>query len=164
MVALVPHAAHAQAGVYGEFSVAKMQNLQRDNLLYGVTTGLVVDGAKFGHFQFAGDLQGRFEHKSQLSFNGVTVGPRVYLFGGHGFRPYAEFMVGFARINSVQDDPDNPTPSTDATIQINGGVAKRLNAHWDLAADYSYSQYYAFGGEYNPKTFSVGAVYYFSKR
>lgn len=162
LVALSPAALRAQAGVYGEFSVGKFQNLVNDNLLYGVTTGLVVDGPKMGgHFQLAGDLQGRFLHKSNFDFDGLTIGPRAYLSLHHGWRPYAEFMVGFARINSAQD---YSSASTDSTIQVNGGLSKRLNAHWDGVAEYSYSQFYAFGGEYNPKTFSVGAVYYFTKR
>jgi hypothetical protein len=41
---------------------------------------------------------------------------------------------------------------------------KRITPHVDLIGEFSYSQLYAFGGEYNPKTFSVGAVYYLSRR
>jgi opacity protein-like surface antigen len=44
------------------------------------------------------------------------------------------------------------------------GVAKQVSSRWDISVDYSYSQYYALGGEYNPKTFSVGAVFHFVKR
>jgi len=55
-------------------------------------------------------------------------------------------------------------PTTDSQIQINGGLAKRVSPRWDISVDYSYSQYYALGGQYNPKTFSVGAIYHFVKR
>jgi hypothetical protein len=153
----------AQTSVYAEFSAAKLQNLVSDNVLYGVTTGLLFDGpAVFHqHMVVGGDLQGEFVHRSNFSFDDVALGPRATFPLAHGIRPFAEFLVGFARL---QNPLDQPQPSTDSTIQINGGVSKRIASHVDLIAQVGYSQCYAFGGEYNPKNFALGAIYHFGKR
>jgi hypothetical protein len=93
--------------------------------------------------------------------NGVTLGPRVSLplqrFGG--LSPFAEFLVGFARYN---DGANNAT--TDETFQTNAGVTKRVSKRWDTVVDYSYAQYGANFGEFNPKNYSVGALFHFNKR
>jgi hypothetical protein len=157
-----PALGNSQVAAYGTFSVTTAQNLVTDNTLYGATTGLLL--TKFrsvGKFDFGADLQGRFVHADNFSLNGITFGPRVQLPQLIGLRPYAEFLVGFAR---VQNTADSAHPSTDSTIQINGGVMKRITPHVDLVGEFSYSQLYAFGGEYNPKTFSVGGIYHFSRR
>jgi outer membrane autotransporter protein len=157
---MVPGAARAQASVYGEFSVSDLTNLAGTGILYGATTGVLYDGFKMhNRIIVAADIQGRFVHKSGENLNGVTIGPRFEVPIAHGFAPYGEFTVGFARYN----DPNN-TASTDATLQLNAGLAKQVSSHLDVAGDYSYAQYYGLGGEYNPKTFSVGLIYHFVKR
>ncbi len=159
-IVAAPKASHAQAALYGEFSVSDLHNLSTTDLLYGATTGVLLDGPTFHHILLTGDLQGRFVRKSGESLNGITVGPRVSLHLKHGFVPYAEFMVGFARYN----DPTNFGATTDSTFQANAGLGKQLTPHFDIVADYSYSQYYALGGEFNPKTFSIGTIFHFAKR
>ena len=157
-----PAVGHAQAAAYGTFSVTKAQNLQTDNILYGATTGLLLTRPEgFKALHFGADVQGRFVRTGSFDFDAITFGPRVQLPRVIGLRPYAEFLVGFARVNSPADQAK---ASTDSTIQINGGLMKRITPRVDLVGEYSYSQLFAFGGEYNPKTFSVGAVYYFSRR
>lgn len=158
----VPTLGHAQAAAYGTFSVTQANNLTTDNTLYGATTGLLLTNLhSIWKFDLGADLQGRFVHGGNFSMNGMTFGPRVN--GPHfiGLQPYAEFLVGFAR---VQNTADYAHSSTDSTLQINGGVMKRISPHFDVVGEYSYSQFYAFGGEYNPKTISVGGVYHFSRR
>jgi len=164
VVTITPGKANAQASVYGQFSVSDLTNLTSTDLLYGATTGFVVDGPTWHHMVISADIQGRFVRKSGESLNGVAAGPRFsYPLKKHGLIPYGEFLVGFARYNSnyVQNQM---LATTDSQIQVNAGVAKRLTPRWDVSVDYSYSQYYAFGGEYNPKTFGVGAIYHFVKR
>ena len=157
-----PTLGHSQVAAYGTFSVTKAQNLVTDNTLYGATTGLLLTNVHaVGKFDFGANLQGRFVHANNFSLDGVTFGPRVQFPRLIGLRPYAEFLVGFAHIKNTADQSQG---STDSTIQINGGVTKRITPHVDLIGEFSYSQLYAFGGEYNPKTFSVGGVYYFSRR
>jgi hypothetical protein len=160
MIAAAPKASHAQAAVYGEFSVSDLHNLVTTDFLYGATTGVLIDGRTFHHILLSGDLQGRFVRKNGESLNGITVGPRVSRPLKHGFVPYAEFMIGFARYN----DPARQDSTTDATMQINGGVSKQLTPRFDVVADYSYSQYYALGGQFNPKTYSIGTIFHFVKR
>lgn len=157
-----PSLGHAQMAAYGTFSVTKAQNLTSDNILYGATTGLLL--TKFQAvrgFDFGANVQGRFVRTGNFNLDAVTFGPRVELPRLIGLRPYAEFLVGFAHVKSTSDQAGG---STDSTIQINGGVMKRVTPHVDIVGEYSYSQLYAFGGEYNPKTFSVGGIYYFSRR
>jgi len=156
----MPRASHAQAAVYGEFSISDLHNAFTTNLLYGATTGVLIDGPTFHHVVLSGDIQGRFVRKSGESLNGINIGPRFSIMMKHGIVPYGEFMVGFARYN----DPTNQGVTTDSTMQVNTGVGKRVSPRFDLVADYSYSQYYALDGEFNPKTFSIGTIFHFNKR
>jgi len=158
-----PKQAEAQAEAYGQFSVTDLTNLASTDLLYGATTGLVIDGPTWHHMVIAADIQGRFVRKSGESLNGVGAGPRFSFPMKHGLTPYGEFLVGFARYNTNYVK-NQIGATTDSQIQINGGLAKRVTPRWDVTADYSYSQYFALGGEYNPKTFSVGAMFHFVKR
>ena len=160
--AVVPKATQAQASIYGEFSVTDLHNLTSTDLLYGATTGLLYDGPTiFHHLLVSADIQGRFVHEpGGKILNGITVGPRFSVPLRHGLSPYGEFMVGFARYDMVTVGGS----TTDGTFQVNAGVAKRISPRVDLVADYSYAQYYAFGGQYNPKTFSAGGIFHFNRR
>jgi len=160
---VLAHPAQAQAGIYGEFSATKMNNgVTSPNWLYGATVGVLADGPRFLHnrLQLGGDVQGRFVNKDGFNYNGMAIGPRIYV-PMRSFRPYGEFMFGFARLKNAVDAS---TGTTDGNFQLNVGVAKKLRPHWDVTAEYSYSQYFANNGEYNPKTVSAGVVYYFAKR
>jgi hypothetical protein len=157
---MAPVAARAQA-LYGQFSVSQWSNLTGTNYLYGVTAGVLFDGPHLSRYvRLSGDIQGRFVGTSVEKFDGAGIGPRLSVPLPHGIAPYGEFLVGFARYSN----PNEGGATTDASIQINAGVAKRISAHWDVTADYSYAQYYALSGEYNPKTYSVGTVFHFVKR
>jgi opacity protein-like surface antigen len=153
--------AKGQAAVYGQFGVSDLTNLVQTDLLYGATAGVLYQGPLIrGHVIISGDIQGRFMRKSGESLNGVTVGPRLSVPLKRGLAPYGEFMVGFARFNHSS----LAISTTDSTFQANAGLIKRLSPHWDASVDYSYAQYDALGGEYNPKTFSAGAIFHFVKR
>lgn len=160
--ALIPTAARAQTSIYGEFSASDLHNLSSTQIYYGGTAGLLLGGfTAFRSLHIDPDLQGRFvDHSGGEMLNGITIGPRFSVDLKHGLSPYGEFMLGFARYNSGQVHGS----TTDATIQLNAGLAKRVSPRFDVVADYSYSQYYALGGEYNPKTFSVGGIFHLSKR
>lgn len=165
--ALTPRAAKAQAEIYGEFSVSDMTNLVHTFTPMGATVGLLVDGPTLFHkIVVSADVQGRFVESSGMKLNGATAGPRFSLVTKkHGITYYGEFMVGFARLYSDGSGGTLFTGSTtDSEIQLNAGLAKQVAPHWDVSAEYSYAQYYALGGQFNPKTFSVGAVYHFVKR
>jgi len=160
--------AEAQVEVYGNFSVTDLTESPTTgtftDLLYGATTGLVIDGPTWHHMLISADIQGRFVRKSGESLNGVAAGPRFsFPLKKHGVTLYGEFLVGFARYNTNYVAGQIGS-TTDSQIQVNPGISKRVSPRWDISAQYSYSQYYALGGAYNPKTFSVGAVLHFVKR
>jgi opacity protein-like surface antigen len=158
-----PRKAEAQAEVYGEFTATRLNNGLNADMLYGATTGLIIDGPKWHHMVISADIQARFVHKSGESLNGVGAGPRFSFPLKHGFMPYGEFLFGFARYNTTLYSYQLGATS-DGQMQVNGGLAKKVSPRWDISADYSYSQYYALGGEYNPKSFSIGAIFHFVKR
>jgi len=153
--------AKAQTAVYGEFSASQLSGGPEGDFLYGGTVGFVAQVASFGpHLRLLGNVQGRFVDKSGEKLNGLTVGPRLAfpLSHSHGITPYAEFLVGFARYNdSTHNGP------TDSTFQTNAGVTKQISKRWDVVAEYSWAHYGAFQNEYDPQTFSAGAIFYFSR-
>jgi len=163
---MAPRASRAQASVYGEFSTSKLTNLLGTNYYYGGTGGVLYDGTRIFHrVILAADVQARFVNENGHSLNGVAVGPRFEWPIHHNYAPYAEFLVGFDRF--VNNDPYctcNTTGTTDSAIQINGGIAKQVSSHFDVNAEFGYSQFYAFGGQFNPKTVSIGAIYHFKGR
>jgi len=165
--ALTPRAAKAQAEIYGEFSVSELTNLNKTFTPMGGTVGLLVDGPTLFHkVVVSADVQGRFVESSSLKLNGAEAGPRFSLVTKkHGITYYGEFLVGFARLYSDGSGATGLNGSTtDSEIQLNAGLAKQVAPHWDVSGEYSYAQYYALGGMFNPKTFSVGVVYHFVKR
>jgi opacity protein-like surface antigen len=153
--------AKAQAAIYGEFSGTAFTNLAGTNYAFGGTTGVLADvGTLFHRVTVTGDVQGRFLHDSSENFDSVTIGPRLEVPLKRGLVPYGEFMIGFARYNNN----GLGISTTDSTIQLNGGVAKHLSPHWDGVLEYSYSQFEGLGGQFNPKSVSIGAIYHFTKR
>ena len=153
--------AKAQTAVYGEFSSSQLTGSPAGDYLYGGTTGVVIEAASLGrHIRVLADVQGRFVRKSGEGLSGLTLGPRLAfpISRLHGFTPYAEFLVGFARYN----DPIHNGP-TDATFQTNAGLTKKLSRRWDVVADYSWAHYGAFQNTYSPQTFSAGGMFYFSR-
>jgi|GEM_PF-892347 len=159
--------AAAQVAVYAEGNVSDLTNLLSTDLLYGGTVGLLYQGPTLHHrLTLDADVQGRFVTKSNEGLDGVTVGPRVELGLGHGFAGYGELLVGFARYNNTTNVNCScyTTGTTDSTLQLNAGVTRRLSPRLDALAEYSYAQFYGLGGQYNPKTFSLGAIFHISRR
>jgi len=161
---IAPRKAEAQAEVYGDFTATRISSAVNTDMLYGATAGLIVDGPTWHHMVISADIQGRFVRISGESLNGAAAGPRFsFPLKKHGITPYGEFLVGFARYNNTIYT-NQLGATTDGQIQVNMGVAKKVSPRWDVAVDYSYSQYYALGGQYNPKSFSIGAIFHFVKR
>jgi hypothetical protein len=164
--AAIPQQVRAQA-VYGEFSGSTFNDLASSRTLYGGTAGVRFGSLKLFHvFQLGADIQGRIVSGSNESLKGMAIGPRLGLPLHRGFTPYGEIMVGFGRYTSTSANVSEAAPNgtTDSILEFNGGLTKRLTPHIDAVADYSLTQLFALGGLYNPKTISLGAVYYFTKR
>ena len=157
---LIPGTAHSQVSFYGDFSASKLTYQSNTNVLYGPTIGVFIDLKNLGPVNFSGDIRGSFVGASGVRLDGLVVGPRLatsvkFL----KLKPYAEFMVGFARYNNGQNVV--ASASTDAEIQINGGIDRPIAKLFDWRVfEYSYAQYYGLGGQYNPKTFSSGVVFH----
>lgn len=157
---VAPKTAHSQVSFYGDFSASKLTYHSNTNVLYGPTVGAFVDIKTLGPVKFSGDLRGSFVGANGIRLDGVVVGPRVatsvkFL----KLKPYAEFMVGFARYNNGLNTV--ASSSSDAEIQVNGGVDRSVAKLIDWRVfEYSYAQYYGLGGQYNPKTFSTGIVFH----
>lgn len=162
VLALAPTLARAQASVYAEFSTSDLKGGVQTNYLYGGTTGLLVDGPKLFHkVLLQANLQGRFVQKYGESLYGGTVGPRFVMpFQGKGFRPYAEFLVGFARFDNGV--PNNRLVTTDNTFQVGVGATRHIRGRFDGVVDFSYAQYGAENGQYNPHTFGAGILFHLS--
>ena len=162
LVALVlaSNMAHSQVSFYGDFSASKLTYQSNTNVLYGPTIGAFVNIADLKIVKFSGDIRATFTGSSGVRLDGVVVGPRFerdlkFL----KLKPYAEFMVGFARYNNGLNQV--ASSSSDSQIQINGGVDRPIAKLFDWRVfEYSYMQYYGLSGQYNPKTFSTGVVFH----
>jgi hypothetical protein len=155
-----PRTTLCQVSFYGDFSASKLTYLSNTNVLYGPTIGSFIDFASVKHINFSADIRGTFVGAGGVRLDGVVVGPRVATaIKFQKLKPYAEFMVGFARYNNGQNAV--ASSSTDSEIQVNTGVDRPVARLIDWRVfEYSYAQYYGLGGQYNPKTFSTGIVFH----
>jgi opacity protein-like surface antigen len=159
-----PRALRAQVSVYAEGSASDLQGGPAGDYLYGGTAGVLLDGpAILKRAVLSVDIQTRDVDNNGERLVGVAVGPRVSL-PVHRFKlnPYGEFMVGFARYRA--STATNAENTTDNQWQVNMGVSRALSSRLDAVADYSYSQYGANNGEYNPKSYSAGVIFHLIKR
>jgi hypothetical protein len=155
-----PSTAHSQVSFYGDFSASKLTYLSNTNVLYGPTIGAFANVTDLGPIKFSGDIRGTFVGSNGVRLDSLVVGPRfAAAIKFQKLKPYAEFMVGFARYNNGLNQV--ASSSTDAEIQVNAGVDRTIAKRFDWRIfEYSYSQYYGLGGEYHPKTFSTGIVFH----
>jgi len=145
--------AHAQASAYVDLTAAKFTGSAGSNYLYGPTFGVSGPVAGSERIVLSFDARGQVLGTSQ-KYDSIAVGPRVRV-RIKGLDPYGEFLVGFARYN---DGAGNAT--TDAEINFNAGIERAIKGpiSWRIF-EYGYKQYYALGGQFNPKSFSTGIVY-----
>jgi len=160
----------AQASVYGEATANYLNNGPHTDFLSGGVAGVLVNLALVWHdrLTIAADVQGNFVlsgtepmgYADRETYNAITVGPRLSL-TPHFFKlaPYVQLNAGFARYH----DPITHSV-TDNVFGAQAGVSRRLTSRFDGVLDYSYSRFGYNANYYSPQTFSVGAVYHFSKR
>ena len=154
-------AALAQVDAYADFSASKLTNLDSTRVFYGPTIGVSAHVASPAHMRLSGDIRATLYGGSNHLY-GLAVGPKVS-FLTHRLQPYAEFLVGYARYNDGLGRPSSGT--TDAQLQVNFGVDRAVTHKFDWRVfEFGYEQYYALGGQFNPKTFSTGVVYHLGRR
>ena len=157
LVALaLPLVSRAQVAVYGEFTGAQLQGGPQGDNLFGVTTGVLFEGATTHHLKLSADIEGRFLSHSGERLDSVTVGPRIGF--GHllGFSPYVGFNVGFGRYNNGAG-----FSTTDNLYGAQGGLTHHLSNRFDVVLDYQYNFYGYNTGFYQPQTYSAGLIYHF---
>ena len=153
--------AHGQASVYADFSASKLTNLANTYVLVGPTVGVSFNLVDALHLHLGGDLRGSFLGGKQR-LDSFVVGPRAS-FRFKGFDPYAEVLVGFGRYNDGLGNRNSGT--SDGLLEVNAGFDRKLKGKFDLRIfEFGYAQYYALGGQFNPKTFSSGVVYHLGSR
>ena len=153
--------AHGQVSVYADLSASKLTNLTNTYVLVGPTVGVSFALLDALHLHLGGDLRGSFLGGAQR-LDSFVVGPKAS-FHYRGFDPYAEFLVGFGRYNNGQGTRTSGT--SDGLLEINAGFDRKVTEHFDFRIfEFGYAQYYALGGQFNPKTFSTGVVYHLGKR
>jgi len=153
--------AHAQVSAYADFTASKLTNLTGTSVLYGPTIGLTANLVPLSRVKIGVDLRGSFLGGSQR-LDGLALGP-IFTFSIKGLKPYAEILVGYARYNDGLGTSTSAT--TDGQLNFAGGIDKHITDHFDWRiVEYEYEQYYALGGQYNPKNFSTGVVYHFASK
>jgi hypothetical protein len=153
--------AHAQVSAYADFTAAKLTNLVGTKVLYGPSIGLTATLVPLSHLKIGVDLRGSFLGGSQR-LDGLALGP-IFTFSVKGLKPYAEILVGFARYNDGLGTSTSTT--TDGQLNFAGGIDKHITGHFDWRiVEYDYEQYYALGGQFNPKNFSTGVVYHLAPK
>jgi hypothetical protein len=164
MIAAQP--AFAQVSAYVDFSAAKFSSdfgpqEPGTHFLYGPRVGLSAAVAKLHGITLAGDVHGDFLGGSGLRYDGVAVGPKLS-FRVKKFEPYADIAVGFARFNDGKNTKSSST--TDAELQFSGGIDHAIAKRFDWRIfEFGYTQYYANGGIYNPKSFNTGIVFHITQ-
>lgn len=154
----------SQVNAYVEFSASKLTgglDTTVTSVLYGPTIGLTAQLVNKPKLKVYGDVRaGLYGGKQRL--DGIAVGPKVG-YPVKKFEAYAEALVGFARYNDGLGNKSSAT--TDGQIQFNFGADRRVTERLDWRVfEFGYEQYYALGGEFNPKTFSTGVVLHLGKR
>ena len=153
--------AHGQVSVYADLSASKLTNLANTYVLVGPTVGVSFNLLDALHLHLGGDLRSSFLGGSQR-LDSFVAGPKAS-FHYRGFDPYAEFLVGFGRYNDGLGH--NNSGTSDGLLEVNAGFDRKIAQQFDLRIfEFGYAQYYALGGQFNPKTFSTGVVYHIGKR
>jgi opacity protein-like surface antigen len=166
--------AHAQISIYGAATADRLNSGPYTDFLEGGTAGVLAELGKGWHnrLTLSADLQGNFVYDNSTPhstsafytkdemYDAITIGPRISL-APYFFKlaPYVQMNLGFARYH----DP-NTRSTTDNVLGGGAGVTRQLTSRFDAVVDYSYSHFGYNSGFYNPQTFSVGAMYHFTKR
>jgi hypothetical protein len=149
--------AHAQLGIYGEFSAANL-NVPATGWIYGTTFGAYFDK---GHLLFLGtglDIRGSFLERGSTTLNSGLIGPRL-VFRPHvlPIQPYVEALGGFGHA-SLYEGPDQMTVNK-FEYQFLGGLDLTILPRIDWRVlEFSYGGLSGLGTSFSPKTVSTGVV------
>jgi len=147
----MPVTAHAQIGIYGEFTGATLSVTGLPNI-YGGTFG-VYSQKNFGVIALGGDVRGfDLSGGNSQNYSGVVAGPRLAI-KPHvlPISPYIELLGGFSRV-SVSGNSN-----TDLAYNFVAGLDYTVVPHVDWRAiEYTYGQEHTSSLTY--KALSTGIV------
>lgn len=130
--------AHAQTGIYGGFSAAKV-NFPSDQWAYGGLFGIYSDFAKLPPVRVGGDLRfSVIRPDSNTTLFSTLIGPRVAFHPpAIPLTPYAEILIGSGRYSFT----NNVGPATKFEYVAIGGVDHPLVPHLDWrVVEFSYGR------------------------
>ena len=154
----LPLSLHAQLGLYGTFTAAKLNVQNYNDILYGGTFGAYLASGQLAVLSVGIDLRGSVLRNSSTGLDSGLIGPRLGL-NTHilPIQPYLEGLVGighttFAGIPS--------TSSTKFEYQFLGGLDFTIfpRIDWRLV-EFSYGGLSALNNQsFHPKSLSTGIV------
>jgi len=154
----------AQVSVYAAGAASDLKGGPGGDYLYGGTVGVLLEGVTIrNRLVLSADVQTRYVQANGKRLVGVGIGPRIASpIQRLKLSPYAEFLVGFARYRASTNAGSQNT--TDNEWQCNIGLSRQLSSRMDASVEYSYSQFGANNGEFNPKTYAAGVIFHLFKR
>lgn len=153
-----PPALHAQLGLYGAFTTAKLnQPGFSSNWTTGGTFGAYLASNRLAFFNVGLDGRGTFTSGGGASFDSGSVGPRVAL-NTHvlPFHPYVEATLGVGHASFTGHGPYSVTKFE---YQFLGGVDWTILPRIDWrVAEFSYGGLAGLNNGFHPETISTGIV------
>ena len=154
-------AAHAQIGVYGEFSAANF-NVPNVGWQYGTTFGIFDnDLLKIPFFALGIDGRGTVVNGDGASIASGLAGPRL-VFKPHVLpvMPYVEALVGAGHAEAGRQGSAAHTSATKLEYNFVGGLDYTFFPRLDWrVVEFSYGGLSSFAGSFNPRTLSTGIVF-----
>jgi hypothetical protein len=151
-----PFSLHAQLGLYGSFTTAKLNVTDHNNWIYGGTFGAYLASGRLAVLSAGVDLRASFLSSSSTKFNSGSIGPRVSL-NLHvlPIHPYVEATAG---VGSATFEPSSST--TKFEYQLLGGADYTILPRIDWrVAEFSYGGLSGLNGSsFHPKSISTGLV------
>jgi hypothetical protein len=158
LFALSIPAAHAQTGVYGQFSASSNNLPNTNDWGFGGGFGLYSDFWKVPFGKVGGDIRFQFTNPaSNTTLFSTLLGPRIAIHHPHGldFSPYAEFLIGPGHFSYGNNAPS----TTQFDWRALGGVDKTVLPRLDWRIiEVSYGQLNTYSGTLKPVTLSTGIV------
>jgi hypothetical protein len=154
----LPLSLHAQLGLYGTFTTAKLNVTNYDDWLYGATFGGYLASGHLALFSLGVDLRGSFDSRGPTAFDSGSIGPRVAL--NLHILPISPYVEGTVGVGHADFAGGTPSSVTKFEYQFLGGVdyAVLPRVDWRVA-EFSYGGLAGLNNiSFHPKTISSGIV------
>jgi hypothetical protein len=157
LLLILPVTTPAQIGAYGTFTAATQYHITSttsSSWTFGPTLGLFAE-IPLPFISIGGDLRGQYITGDNLHHWNAVIGPRLEI-KPRGFRPYAEFLVGFG---GYKDSLYTTSYTTHVDYAVLGGIDKPLIPLIDWRViEFAYNSYFNNHNTPGSKQFSSGVV------